>query len=274
MSIRLSKPYTPARRQMSFIDRSGLSKDKPPRSLRESLQKHGGRNNAGLVSVRHQGGESRKYYRIIDFKRDKFDIPGKVATIEYDPNRTAFISLINYVDGEKRYIICPVNLNVGDKVMSGEKADISAGNAMKLKHLPVGVMVHNIELVPGGGGKIARSAGCVAQLIGKENDTAVLRMPSGEMRRVRIECMATIGQVSNIDNENVSIGSAGRSRKMGIRPTVRGTAMNSVDHPHGGGRGRSKGNNQPRSPWNQPAKGFKTRDKHKYSDSAIIKRRK
>ena len=222
--------------------------------------------------VRHQGGGHKRFYRIIDFKREKVSIPGKVTAIEYDPNRSARIALIEYSDGEKRYILQPVGLKVGDSVMSGKDAEIKVGNALPLVNIPVGTFVHNLEMVPGKGGQLVRSAGSAAQILAKEGDYAHIRMPSGEIRLILVNCSATVGQVGNIDHENVTLGSAGRSRHMGIRPTVRGTAMNAVDHPHGGGRGKSKGNNQPRSPWNQPAKGYKTRPR-KVWDWMIVRRR-
>jgi large subunit ribosomal protein L2 len=225
-----------------------------------------------MIMVRHKGGGHKKYYRIIDFKREKFGVPAKVITIEYDPNRSSRIALLEYSDGEKRYIIHPVGLKVGDAVMSGPEAEIKIGNALPLINLPVGTFIHNIEMTPGKGAQMVRSAGASAQLLAKEGDYAHLRMPSGEIRLISVKCLATVGQVGNIDHENITLGSAGRSRHMGIRPTVRGTAMNAVDHPHGGGRGKSKGNNQPRSPWNQPAKGYRTKSR-KVTDWMIIRRR-
>ncbi|MBN1824181.1 MAG: 50S ribosomal protein L2 [Endomicrobiales bacterium] len=272
MPIKTFKGYTPVRRFITVEDFSDLTKKRPEKSLTVSLRKKGGRNNTGMIMVRHKGGGHKRYYRIIDFKRDKVNVPGKVAAIEYDPNRSSRIALIEYQDGEKRYILQPVGLKVGDEVMSGAEAEIKTGNALPLSNIPVGTFIHNIEMVPGKGGQLVRSAGSAAQLLAKEGDYAHVRMPSAEIRLISIKCMATIGQVGNIDHENVTIGSAGRSRRMGIRPTVRGTAMNSVDHPHGGGRGRSKGNNQPRSPWNQPAKGYKTRPP-KVWDWMIVRRR-
>jgi large subunit ribosomal protein L2 len=266
------KPYTPSRRFITVEDFSGLAKKTPEKSLTHGLRKKGGRNNWGLLVVRHQGGGHKRAFRDIDFKRNKFGVPGNVVAIEYDPNRSARIALIYYRDGEKRYILQPEGLKVGDTVLSGPEADIKVGNALPLDRIPDGTMLHNIELMPGTGAKLVRSAGGSAQLMAKEGRFAQVRMPSGEIRQFFRECMATIGQVGNIDHENRILGNAGRSRHLGIRPTVRGTAMNAVDHPHGGGRGRSKGNNQPRSPWNQPAKGYKTRSK-KIWDWMILKHR-
>jgi large subunit ribosomal protein L2 len=272
MPIKSFKPYTPVRRFITVEDFSDVTTNKPEKSLIVRVKKNGGRNNTGQIMVRHKGGGHKRFYRIIDFKRDKFNVPAKVVTIEYDPNRSCRIALLEYADGEKRYIIQPVGLAVGDTLMSGPDAEIKAGNALPIVNLPVGTFIHNIELIPGKGGQFCRSAGSMAQLLAKEGDYAHIRMTSGEIRLVSLKCLATIGQVGNIDHENVTLGSAGRSRHMGIRPTVRGTAMNSVDHPHGGGRGKSKGNNQPRSPWNQPAKGYKTRPK-KIWDWMIVRRR-
>jgi large subunit ribosomal protein L2 len=225
-----------------------------------------------MIMVRHHGGGHKRYYRIIDWKREKFGVPAKVVTIEYDPNRSSRICLVEYADGEKRYIVQPVGLKVGETIMSGPDAEIKNGNALAIADLPVGTFIHNIEMTAGKGAQLVRSAGASAQLLAKEGDYAQIRMPSGEIRKILVKCLATIGQVGNIEHENITLGSAGRSRHMGIRPTVRGTAMNAVDHPHGGGRGKSKGNNQPRSPWNQPAKGYKTRSK-KIWDWMIVKRR-
>lgn len=266
------KPYTPSRRFITVEDFSGLSKKEPEKSLVRPLRKKAGRNNFGLLVVRHQGGGHKRAYRVIDFKRDKPGVPGTVVAIEYDPNRSSRIALIHYKDGEKRYILQPEGLKVGDTVQSGSEADIRIGNALPLDRIPEGTMLHNIELIPGTGGKLVRSAGASAQLMAKEGRFAQIRMPSGEIRQFYRESMATIGQVGNVNHENRILGNAGRSRHLGIRPTVRGTAMNAVDHPHGGGRGRSKGNNQPRSPWNQPAKGYKTRSK-KIWDWMILKHR-
>lgn len=266
------KPYTPSRRFITVEDFSQLTKKRPEKRLMRPLRGNGGRNNFGLLVVRHQGSGHKRAFRMIDFKREKYGVPGKVAAIEYDPNRSARIALIYYADGEKRYIIQPEGLKVGDTIQSGPEADIKIGNALPLDRIPEGTMLHNIELMPGTGAKLVRSAGGSAQLMAKEGRFAQIRMPSGEIRQFFRECMATVGQVGNIDHENRILGNAGRSRHLGIRPTVRGTAMNAVDHPHGGGRGRSKGNNQPRSPWNQPAKGYKTRSK-KIWDWMILKHR-
>ncbi|MGA2091565.1 MAG: 50S ribosomal protein L2 [Endomicrobiales bacterium] len=272
MPIKTFKPYTPVRRFITVEDFSDITRNEPEKSLIAPIRKKGGRNNTGQIMVRHKGGGHKRYYRIIDFKRNKHDIAGTVASIEYDPNRSSRIALIEYADGEKRYIIQPLGLKVGDTIMAGKDAEIKPGNTLPLINLPVGTFIHNIEMVPGKGGQLVRSAGNAAQLLAKEGEYAHVRLPSGEIRLVGVNCTATIGQIGNIDHENVTLGSAGRSRHMGIRPTVRGTAMNAVDHPHGGGRGKSKGNNQPRSPWNQPAKGYKTRSK-KVWDWMIVKRR-
>jgi large subunit ribosomal protein L2 len=264
---------TPGTRFKTVIDYSALTKKKPEKSLLVSLNRTGGRNNQGKITVRHIGGGSRRKYRIIDFKRNKDNVPAKVAAIEYDPNRTAFIALLHYADGEKRYILAPLGLQVGDTVMSGENADIKAGNAMPLESVPVGTMVHNIELQPKRGGQLVRSAGGAAQLMAKEGKYATLRLPSGEMRMVPIACRATIGQVGNVDSELISLGKAGRKRHLGIRPGVRGVAMNPVDHPHGGGEGKSPvGMPSPMTPWGKKARGFKTRKKKNRSDKFIIKR--
>jgi large subunit ribosomal protein L2 len=270
--VKSFKPYTPSRRFITVEDFSGLSKVEPHKNLVRGKRKRAGRNNSGMIMVRHQGGGHKQAYRQIDFRRDKVGVPGKVATIEYDPNRSARISLIHYADGDKRYILQPEGLKVGDTVTSGPDSDIKTGNALPLHRIPEGTMVHNLELMPGRGGKMVRSAGASAQVMAKEGPYVQLRMPSGEIRQVERDCYATVGQVGNVNHENVVLGNAGRSRHLGIRPDVRGTAMNAVDHPHGGGRGRSKGNNQPRSPWNQPAKGFKTRSK-KIWDWMILKHR-
>ncbi|AIS53188.1 50S ribosomal protein L2 [Thermoanaerobacter kivui] len=275
MGIKTFKPTSPGRRQMTVLTFEEVTKDKPEKSLVVSLTKSGGRNVYGRITVRHRGGGHKRKYRIIDFKRDKDGIPGKVAAIEYDPNRTAYIALIHYVDGEKRYIIAPHGLKVGDVIESGENVDIKIGNALPLRNIPVGTIIHNIELTPGKGGQLVRAAGAAAQLMAKEGDYVQVRMPSGEIRLIRADCRATIGQVSNLDHENVKIGKAGRSRWLGIRPTVRGSAMNPVDHPHGGGEGKAPiGHPGPLTPWGKPALGYKTRKKHKASDKFIIKRRK
>ena len=274
MSIKVYKPTTNARRSMSVTDYSELSKVAPERSLLVSLKKNSGRNSYGRITVRHRGGGQRRKYRIIDFKRDKFDIPATVVSVEYDPNRSAFIALLQYEDGEKRYILQPAGLKVGDTVVAGENADIKAGNALPLTSIPVGTVVHNIELYPGRGGQLARAAGNSAQLMAKEGVYALLRLPSGELRNVPASCMATIGQVGNLDHENVKVGKAGRKRHMGWRPTVRGSVMNPCDHPHGGGEGKSPiGRPGPVTPWGKPALGYKTRNTKKKSDKLIVKRR-
>jgi large subunit ribosomal protein L2 len=272
MSVKVFKPYTQSRRTMSVSDFSDITKKTPEKSLVKIIKKKGGRNNTGQVMVRFRGGGHKRFYRIIDFKRDKLNIPAEVKAVEYDPNRSSRILLVEYKDGEKRYIVQPVGVKVGDVLMSGSDVEIKNGNALPLAYIPVGTFIHNIELVPGKGAQLVRSAGASAQLLAKEGNYAHIRMPSGEVRLILINCFATIGQVGNLDHENIVLGSAGRSRHLGRKPHVRGTAMNAVDHPHGGGRGRSKGNNQPRSPWNQPAKGFKTRSK-KVWDWLIVSHR-
>ena len=259
---------------MSVTDYSGLSKTGPEKSLLAPMKKKSGRNSYGRITVRHRGGGNRRKYRIIDFKRQKFDVQGTVQTIEYDPNRSAFIALVAYEDGEKSYIIAPNGLKVGDKVTAGASADIKPGNALPLANIPTGTFIHNVELYPGRGAQLARAAGNMAQLMAKENGLALLRLPSGELRNVPISCMATIGQVSNTDHENVKIGKAGRKRNMGWRPTVRGSVMNPNDHPHGGGEGKSPvGRPGPVTPWGKPALGYKTRKKHNRSDKMIVRRR-
>ena len=274
MAIKFYKPTTNARRNMSTTDYTELSKVAPERSLLVSLKKNSGRNSYGRITVRHRGGGVRTKYRVIDFKRNKADISATVESIEYDPNRSAFIALLKYEDGEKRYILQPSGLKVGDTVISGEKEDIKPGNAMPLKNIPVGTIVHNVELYPGRGGQLARAAGNSAQLMAKEGVYALLRLPSGELRNVSADCMATIGQVGNLDHENVKIGKAGRKRHMGWRPTVRGSVMNPNDHPHGGGEGKSPiGRPGPVTPWGKPALGYKTRKTKKQSDKLIVKRR-
>ena len=274
MAIKSFNPYSPSRRFITVSAFEEITTDKPYRPLVEKLGKHAGRNNTGKMTVRHQGGGHKKQYRIIDFKRTKDGIPAKVATIEYDPNRNARIALINYVDGEKRYIIAPLDLKVGDIVVSGPDADIKTGNCLPLKNIPLGTTVHNVEMKIGKGGQMARSAGTSAQLMAKEGDYALLRLPSGEIRKVHINCRATIGQVGNIDAENICIGKAGRSRWLGIRPANRGVVMNPNDHPHGGGEGRAPvGRKSPVTPWGKPALGYKTRKKNKASDKYIVKRR-
>ncbi len=273
MAIKRYKPITPGTRFKTVSAFEEITTNKPEKSLLEKKKKHAGRNFYGRITVRHRGGGNRVKYRIIDFKRNKDDIPAKVATIEYDPNRSAFIALLHYADGEKRYILAPVGLQIGDIVYSGENQDIKAGNALPLSSIPVGTMLHNIEMQPGRGGQIAKAAGTSAQLMAKEGKYATLRLPSGEMRMVPVKCRATIGQVGNIDHELVSIGKAGRKRHMGIRPTVRGSAMNPVDHPHGGGEAKSPiGRPGPVTPWGKPTLGRKTRRKHKTSNKFIIKR--
>ena len=273
MAIKVYKPTTNSRRNTSVTDYSELSKVAPERSLLAPLKKNAGRNSYGRITVRHKGGGNRRKYRIIDFKRDKQGV-ATVLTLEYDPNRSAFIALVQYEDGEKRYILAPVGLNVGDKIESGAQADIKIGNALQLKDIPTGTVVHNVELYPGRGGQLARAAGNAAQLMAKENGLALLRLPSGELRNVPADCMATIGTVGNTDHENVKIGKAGRTRHLGIRPTVRGSVMNPNDHPHGGGEGKSPiGRPGPCTPWGKPALGYKTRDKKKASDKMIVKRR-
>ena len=268
------KPTTPSRRNMSVTDYSGLSKVAPEKSLLAPLNKKSGRNSYGRITVRHRGGGNRRKYRIIDFKRQKFDVPGTVKTLEYDPNRSAFIALIEYQDGEKRYIIAPNGLKVGDTVVASPSADIKPGNALPLANIPTGTFIHNVELYPGKGAQLARAAGNMAQLRAKENNMALLRLPSGELRNVPVNCMATIGQVGNVDHENVKIGKAGRKRNMGWRPTVRGSVMNPNDHPHGGGEGKSPvGRPGPVTPWGKPALGYKTRAHHNRSDKFIVRRR-
>ena len=274
MAIKKYKPTTPGRRGMTTTDYSGLSKVAPEKSLLEAQKNHSGRNNTGRITVRHRGGGNRNKYRLIDFKRNKHDVPATVMTLEYDPNRSAHIALVKYEDGEKRYIVAPHGLKVGDVVISGAAADIKVGNALPLGNIPTGTFIHNIEMYPGKGAQLARSAGIQAQLMAKENGFALIRLPSGELRNVPQQCIATIGQVSNIDHENVNIGKAGRTRHMGIRPTVRGSVMNPCDHPHGGGEGKSPvGRPGPVTPWGKPALGYKTRSKHKSSDKFIVKRR-
>ncbi|HIZ84441.1 MAG TPA: 50S ribosomal protein L2 [Firmicutes bacterium] len=274
MPIKSYKPTTPGRRGMTVMDYSELSKVAPEKSLLEPIKKNAGRNSYGRITVRHRGGGNRRKYRVIDFKRDKHGVTATVLTLEYDPNRTAHIALVQYEDGEKRYIIAPQGLKVGDKIVSGPDADIKTGNALPLANIPTGTFLHNIELYPGKGAQLARSAGNTAQLMAKENGMALLRLPSGELRQVPMNCMATVGQVSNPEHENVNIGKAGRKRHMGWRPTVRGSVMNPCDHPHGGGEGKSPvGRPGPVTPWGKPALGYKTRKKHARSDKYIVKRR-
>ena len=274
MAIKSFKPTTPSRRNMTVVDYRGLSKVKPEKSLLESLKKTAGRNSYGRITVRHHGGGHKIKYRIIDFKRDKVGMPAEVKTIEYDPNRTAFIALVQYEDGEKRYILAPHGLKVGDHVESGEGADIKPGNCLPIANIPLGTMIHNIELIPGRGGQLVRSAGGAAQLMAKEGAAAQVRLPSGEVRFIKMNCHATIGQVSNIDQENQNRGKAGKTRHLGIRPTVRGSVMNPCDHPHGGGEGKSPiGRSGPVTPWGKPALGYKTRKKNHRTDKQIVKRR-
>lgn len=274
MAIKSYKPTTNGRRGMTVTDYSGLSKVKPERSLLEPKKKTAGRNSYGRITVRHHGGGERKKYRVIDFKRDKTGMDATVLTLEYDPNRSAHIALVQYEDGEKRYIIAPNGLNVGNTVRAGADADIKPGNALPLMNIPVGTFIHNIELYPGKGAQLVRSAGNMAQLMGRENEKVLIRLPSGEMRYVPANCMATIGQVGNIDHENVHLGKAGRKRHMGVRPTVRGSVMNPNDHPHGGGEGKSPvGRPSPVTPWGKPTMGYKTRKKKNRTDKFIVKRR-
>ncbi len=273
MAVRRHKPTSPAQRQMSTADFSVLTKKAPEKSLLAVNSKSGGRNSYGRITVRHIGGGNRRKYRIIDFRRSKDGVPATVTAIEYDPNRTSYIALLTYADGTKSYILAPIGLNVGDSVMSGENAEIKVGNCLPLANIPVGSVVHNIELQPGKGGQIARSAGISARLMAKEGKFATLKMPSGEMRLVLVTCRATIGQVGNIEHEIVSIGKAGRTRHMGVKPTVRGVVMNPVDHPHGGGEGKSPvGRPGPVTPWGKPAMGYKTRNRKKSSNKFIVKR--
>ena len=274
MAIKSFKPTTPSRRNMTVVDYRGLSKVKPEKSLLESLKKTAGRNSYGRITVRHHGGGNKIKYRIIDFKRDKVGMPAEVKTIEYDPNRTAFIALVQYEDGEKRYILAPHGLKVGDHVVSGEGADIKPGNCLPIANIPLGTMIHNIELIPGRGGQLVRSAGGAAQLMAKDGVAAQVRLPSGEVRFIKMNCKATIGQVSNIDQENQNRGKAGKTRHLGIRPTVRGSVMNPCDHPHGGGEGKAPiGRSGPVTPWGKPALGYKTRKKNHRTDKQIVKRR-
>jgi len=274
MSIKKYKPTSPARRHMTVSTFEEITKKKPEKSLLLPNKKSGGRNSYGRITVRFRGGGTKQKYRIIDFKRDKDNIPAKVASIEYDPNRSANIALLNYNDGEKRYILAPLGLNVGDTVMSGEKADIRTGNALPLTKIPLGSIIHNIELKPGKGGQLVRSAGNMAQLMAREGKYAQIRLPSGEVRMVSVNCKATIGQIGNVENENISIGKAGRKRWMGRRPHVRGVVMNPSDHPHGGGEGKSPiGMPSPVTPWGKPTLGYKTRKKNKQSNKFIVKKR-
>tara|TARA_B100000242_G_C43030210_1_gene479877 strand:- start:184 stop:1008 length:825 start_codon:yes stop_codon:yes gene_type:complete len=274
MGIKKLKSITPGSRFATRSDFSELTTRSPEKNLTRALRKSGGRNNTGRITIRRRGGGHKRRYRIIDFKRNKFNVPGKVATVEYDPNRSAFISLIHYVDGEKRYILSPDNLKVGDEVISGENVPLKNANSLPLKNIPAGINVHNIELFPGRGGQMARSAGSYAQIMAHDNNMCTLRLPSGEVRMVLSNCMATIGQVGNRTHELIISGKAGRTRWLGRRPKVRGVAMNPVDHPMGGGEGKSSGGRHPSTPWGKPTKGYKTRKKNKKSNSMIVKRRK
>ncbi|KAB1442329.1 50S ribosomal protein L2 [Pseudodesulfovibrio senegalensis] len=273
MATRKLKPTSPGRRFQTISDFAEITRTTPEKSLTKGLTKKAGRNNNGRVTSRRRGGGVKRLYRMIDFKRNKLAVPAVVAQIEYDPNRSARIALLHYADGEKRYILCPVGLNRGDTIVAGEGADIKPGNALALKSIPTGTVVHNIELHPGRGGQFCRAAGTYAQLVAKEGKYALLRMPSGEVRKVLVTCMATVGQVGNIHHENISLGKAGRNRFLGRRPKVRGVAMNPIDHPLGGGEGRSSGGRHPVSPWGTPAKGYRTRNKKKASSKLIVKRR-
>lgn len=273
MATRKVKPTSPGRRFQTISTFEEITKTTPEKSLTEGLPKKAGRNNNGRVTSRRRGGGHKRLYRIIDFKRDKRDIPATVAAIEYDPNRSARIALLHYADGEKRYILAPVNLNPGDSVLSGDNADIKPGNALFISKIPVGTIIHNVELHPGKGGQFCRAAGTYAQLVAKEGKYALLRMPSGEIRKVLVTCTATVGQVGNIQHEKISLGKAGRNRWLGRRPQVRGVAMNPIDHPLGGGEGRSSGGRHPCSPWGMPTKGYRTRNKKKASSKLIVKRR-
>ena len=272
MALKNFNPTTPGRRNLVLVNRSDLWKGGPVKKLTEGLTKSGGRNNAGRITARRRGGGHKRLYRVVDFKRRKFDVPAKVERLEYDPNRSAFIALLSYEDGEQAYILAPQRLTVGDSVISGERADIKPGNAMPLASIPVGTIVHNVEMKPGKGGQIARSAGTYVQLVGRDAGYALLRLGSGEVRMVRAECMASIGAVSNPDNANAKLGKAGRKRWIGKRPSVRGVSMNPVDHPHGGGEGRTSGGRHPVTPWGKPTKGAKTR-RNKKTDSLIVRRR-
>ena len=274
MGIKKLTPTSSARRFQTYLTRDEITTDKPYEPLLQPKRRISGRNNDGHITVRRRGGGAKRLYRIIDFKRDKKGIPAKVATVEYDPNRSALIALLHYVDGEKRYIIAPVGLKVGQTIVSGPEADIIAGNALPLKAIPLGTTIHNVELRPGKGGQMVRSAGGFAQIVAKEGDHAQLRMPSGEVRKVPVVCMATVGQVGNTEHENVSLGKAGRSRWMGKRPKVRGVAMNPVDHPHGGGEGKTSGGRNPVTPWGQPTRGYKTRHNKRTQNMIVRDRRR
>lgn len=274
MGIRALKPVTPGSRFATRPDFADITTDKPDKNLTTALRKSGGRNNNGRITVRHRGGGHRRRYRIIDFKRSKFDIPGKVATIEYDPNRSAYIALIHYADGEKRYILAPYGMKVGDTILSGDEAPLKIGNSLPLKSIPTGLFVHNIEMVPGKGGQMVRSAGAAAQVMAHSDGFTTLKLPSGEVRMVSTNCRATLGQVGNRTHEQVVSGKAGRTRWLGRRPKVRGVVMNPVDHPMGGGEGKSSGGRHPTTPWGKPTKGYKTRNRNKKSNEMIVKRRK
>jgi len=273
MAIKAFKPTSPGRRFQTVVTFDEITAERPYKPLTEGKTRTNGRNNRGWITIRHRGGGHKRRYRIIDFRRDKLGVPGKVASVEYDPNRSANIALINYADGEKRYILQPLGLKVGDNILASPEADILTGNALPLRNIPLGTLIHNIELRPGKGGQMVRSAGAVAQLMAKEGSYAQVKMPSGEIRMVLLECYATIGQIGNLDHNNISIGKAGRSRWLGKRPTVRGVAMNPVDHPLGGGEGKTSGGRHPVSPWGQPTKGYKTR-RNKRTRAFILKRRK
>jgi large subunit ribosomal protein L2 len=273
MALKIHNPTTPSRRGLVLVDRSDLWKGKPEKTLVEGKSEKGGRNNGGRITMRHKGGGHKRAYRLVDFKRTKLDMPATVERIEYDPNRTAYIALIKYEDGEKAYILAPQRLGPGDKVVAADKADVKPGNALPMKNIPVGTIIHNVEMKPGKGGQIARSAGTYVQLVGRDAGYALLKLTSGEMRRVAAKCMATIGAVSNPDQKNIKIGKAGRSRWLGRRPSVRGVAMNPIDHPHGGGEGRTSGGRHPVTPWGKPTKGKRTRN-NKATDKYIIRRRK
>jgi large subunit ribosomal protein L2 len=272
MGIKSYRPYTETRRYQTGLTFEEITAPKPYKPLLEPKTRISGRNNQGQLTIWRRGGGHKRQYRMVDFKRDKIGVPARVATVEYDPNRSAFLALLHYADGEKRYILCPHGLKVGDKVLAGPDADIVAGNAMALRNLPVGTQIHNLELRPGKGGQLVRSAGAAAQLLAKEGDYAQVRLPSGEVRKILMDCMATVGQVGNLDHENVTWGKAGRRRWLGIRPTVRGVAMNPVDHPHGGGEGKTSGGRHPVTPWGKPTRGYKTRH-NKQTDRFIVKRR-
>jgi len=274
MPVKSFNPYTPSRRTMQMADFSNLTKKAPEKRLVKGLRKSGGRNNTGMIMVRHIGGGHRRLYRTIDFKREKFGVPARVAAIEYDPNRNCRIALLVYADGDKRYIPAPLGLNINDTVESGPQAEIRVGNALPMVNIPDGTFIHAIEMIPGKGAQFVRAAGAMAQLMAKEGNYALVKMPSGEIRKLLKNCMATIGQVGNIEHNTITLGKAGRKRHLGIKPTVRGAAMNATDHPLGGGRGHSKGNNVPRSPWNQPSKGFKTRTKSKIWSWMIVQDRR